>query len=153
MSEKECLALVWSLKKFRSYIWGLKVKVVTDHHSLCWLFKKRDLAGRLARWSLQLQDLNIDIVHRSGRLHSDADSLSRAPIGKPEEEEEIPLLATVPVAPGEKIDMGSAQRQSAWWKKILQGMVVTVPSKQMRKLIQPYEDAPSSIVVKLAKGE
>jgi hypothetical protein len=139
VSEKECLALVWSLKKFRTYIWGLKVKVVTDHHSLCWLFKKRDLAGRLARWSLQLQDLDIDIVHRSGRLHSDADSLSRAPIGKPEEEEEIPLLATVPVAPGEKIDMGSAQRQSAWWRKILRGMEVAAPSKQMRKLIQPYE--------------
>jgi hypothetical protein len=139
VSEKECLALVWSLKKFRTYIWGLKVKVVTDHHSLCWLFKKRDLAGRLARWSLQLQDLDIDIVHRSGRLHSDADSLSRAPIGKPEEEEEIPLLATVPAAPGEKIDMGSAQRQSAWWKKILQGMEVAAPSKQMRKLIKPYE--------------
>ena len=139
VSEKECLALVWSIKKFRTFIWGQKVKVVTDHHSLCWLLKKRDLSGRLARWSLQLQDLDIDIVHRSGRLHSDADSLSRAPIGKPEEEEEIPLLATVPVPPGEKIDMGSAQRQSAWWKKILRGMEEAVPSKQMRKLIQPYE--------------
>ena len=44
VSEKECLALVWSIKKFRKFIWGQKVKVVTDHHSLCWLLKKRDLS-------------------------------------------------------------------------------------------------------------
>jgi hypothetical protein len=70
VSEKECLALVWSVRKFQSYIWGLKIRVVTDHHSLCWLLKKRDLSGRLARWSLQLEDLDIEIVHRSGHLHS-----------------------------------------------------------------------------------
>jgi hypothetical protein len=82
-TEKECLALV---QKFENYVWGMKIKVVTDHHSLCWLMKKRDLARRLARWSLQLQDLDIEIVHRSGRLHSDADALSRSPVDPPEEE-------------------------------------------------------------------
>ncbi|KZS10738.1 Uncharacterized protein APZ42_024709 [Daphnia magna] len=97
--EKKCLALIWSVRKCRSYIWGIKIRVVTDHHSLCWLLKKRDLSGRLAWWSLQLQDLDIEIVHRSGRLHSDADGLSWAPTGCPEEEEEIPLL-NVTVVPG-----------------------------------------------------
>jgi hypothetical protein len=139
VSEKECLALVWSIKKFRKFIWGQKVKVVTDHHSLCWLLKKRDLSGRLARWSLQLQDLEIEIVYRSGRLHTDADSLSRAPTGSPDEEEEIPLLAAIPAILGKPIDIALAQRQSAWWEKIIRGLGKAAPSKQMRKLIQPYE--------------
>ncbi|KZS10516.1 Uncharacterized protein APZ42_025005 [Daphnia magna] len=48
-TEKECLALVWCLTKFRCFVWGCQVKVISDHQALCWLMSKRDLAGRLAR--------------------------------------------------------------------------------------------------------
>ena len=82
--------MVWSVKKFKSYVWGKKINVVTDHHYVCCLMKKRDLVGRWARWSLQLQDLDIKIVCRSGRRHSDADpALSRSPVDPPEEKPEI----------------------------------------------------------------
>jgi hypothetical protein len=54
ITEKECLALIWSLHKFRSFVWGCKIIIVTDHEALCWLQTKKDLAGRLARWSLCL---------------------------------------------------------------------------------------------------
>ena len=92
VTERECLALIFAVQRFRSYVCGAKIKVVTNHHALCWLMKKKDLAGRLARWSLQLQDVDIEIVYRSGKLHSDADVLSRNPVDRPEPTDEIPTL-------------------------------------------------------------
>ena len=41
----------------------------------------KDATGRLARWSLLLQQYDFDIVHRCGKEHSNADSLSRRPYG------------------------------------------------------------------------
>jgi hypothetical protein len=42
ISEKECLALVWAVDRFKIYIWGNKVRIVTDHHALCWLLRKKE---------------------------------------------------------------------------------------------------------------
>jgi hypothetical protein len=33
ITEKECLALVWVVKKFRQFILGCPIKIVTDHHA------------------------------------------------------------------------------------------------------------------------
>lgn len=136
VSEQECLALIFAVDRFKSYIWGMKIRVVTDHHALCWLMKKRNLAGRLARWSLQLQDLDIEIVHRSGRLHSDADALSRNPIDPPENVSEIPLLSIQTI---QKENIQSEQEASSWWRSILIALREKNPSPRTRRLIRNFE--------------
>lgn len=37
-------------------------------------------SGKLARWGMVIQDLDVTILHRSGKHNSNADDLSRCPL-------------------------------------------------------------------------
>ena len=41
-SEKELLAIVWSTKYFRPYLYGRRFKVVSDHKPLVWIMNVKD---------------------------------------------------------------------------------------------------------------
>lgn len=77
-TERECLAVLEGIRKFRSYIEGAKFRVITDHASLLWLRNLKDPSSRLARWALKLQEFDFELVHRKGKLNVIADALSRS---------------------------------------------------------------------------
>ena len=77
--ERECLAMVWAVKYFRPYLFGKEFDIITDHNPLRWLDNAKDPHSRLSRWSLTLQSYSFNIRHRSGKLHNNADALSRMP--------------------------------------------------------------------------
>ena len=77
VTEKECLACIRSVERFRAYVELVPFTVITDHSSLKWLMSLKDLSGKLARWSLRLQAFDFDIVHRKGSENIVADTLSR----------------------------------------------------------------------------
>lgn len=76
-TEKECLAVILAIEKFRPYIEGVKFTVITDHASLLWLTNLKDPTGRLARWALRLQQHDYTLIHRKGKFMVVPDSLSR----------------------------------------------------------------------------
>ncbi|KAL6455153.1 hypothetical protein MHYP_G00364060 [Metynnis hypsauchen] len=77
--EKECLAVIWALEYFRPYVEGLHVTIFTDHSSLKWLMSRPNPSGRLARWSLRLQDFDFSVVHKPGAKNKVPDALSHNP--------------------------------------------------------------------------
>ncbi|CAM5139692.1 unnamed protein product, partial [Natator depressus] len=75
--EKECLAMVWALKKLEPYLFGRHFTVYTDHSPLTWLHQMKGANAKLLRWSLLLQDYNMDMVHVKGSANLIADALSQ----------------------------------------------------------------------------
>lgn len=76
--EKECLAIVWSIRKFEPYLYGTRFIIETDHRPLTYLKKSKTENGRLMRWAIQLQEYNFVVKIIPGRDNVGADYLSRS---------------------------------------------------------------------------
>ena len=79
-TEKELLAVVYTLDKFRSYLIGSDIVIFTDHSALKYLLTKQNSKARLIRWVLLLQEFNIQIRDKKGVENVVADHLSRLTI-------------------------------------------------------------------------
>lgn len=78
-TELELLAIVACCVKFRQYILGFVVNVLTDHQALAFLKNSILSTGRLTRWALYLQQFDLQVQHIKGKDNVIADILSRYP--------------------------------------------------------------------------
>jgi hypothetical protein len=77
--DKEMLAVMYALKKWRHYVKGTDVTIVTDHKSLEYFCTQPHLSDRQTRWMGELAEYHYHIVHRPGKTNVVADALSRRP--------------------------------------------------------------------------
>lgn len=77
-TEKELLAVIYSIEKFRGYVEGTHFKIITDHSSLIWINSMKNPSPRVARWIMKLNQHKFTIVHRKGTSNNVADALSRS---------------------------------------------------------------------------
>ena len=78
--EKEYLSLILALQHFEVYLASSVTPVVifSDHNPLTFIHKMKNKNQRLLRWSLMLQEHNLDIRHIKGKDNIIPDALSRA---------------------------------------------------------------------------
>ena len=77
-SELELLAVIFGLAKYKSYLFSMRVNIVTDHQCLQYLSSVVSVNSKLARWSLFIDSFDHKIIHRKGVLSQNVDALSRA---------------------------------------------------------------------------
>ncbi|GFW90371.1 retrovirus-related Pol polyprotein from transposon 412 [Trichonephila clavipes] len=65
--------------QLRSFLGLCTFLLRTDHASLTWLLNFKNSEGQIARWIQRLQEYDVEIRHRKGPAHENADALLRRP--------------------------------------------------------------------------
>ena len=81
------MSVVWATNHFRAYLFGNSFTLVTE--PLGWLMTTQKLTGKMARWSLQLQEYDFTVQHRAEVDNTNIDCLCRFPLVS---EENAPIL-------------------------------------------------------------
>ena len=85
-TERELLAIVETLKEFRTILLGQKLKIYTDHKNLTFTQFNTE---RVMRWRLVLEEYNPELVYIKGGDNIVADALSRLELLPDEPSREI----------------------------------------------------------------
>jgi len=98
VTEKKCLAVVWASLKLRLYLEGDRFLVRIEQDCLRWILNIEGSRNPcLARWRLQLSELEFDVAYKPGMTHYRADSISRLESGASDEtafDDAVPVFAT-----------------------------------------------------------
>ncbi|CDF33201.1 unnamed protein product [Chondrus crispus] len=153
--EREALAVIFALKKFRVYVLSsTPFKLITDHQALSYAFRKKDIHGRLARWLDFLAEYDFTVEYRRGSANSAADYLSRIQPKNGDnptcqEEGDLALAITTPIYSPEDLEEKSRMKNNAknflvWESKLLRrtirGLRVVAPISDREKILKGFHD-------------
>ncbi|CAN4097660.1 unnamed protein product [Withania somnifera] len=80
-NDLELAAVVFALKIWRHYLYGVKCEIFTDHRSLRYIMSRKELNARRRRWIELPKDYDISILYHPGKANVVADALSRKSVG------------------------------------------------------------------------
>ena len=109
VTELEGLGVVWAVRHFRPYLYGHRCMVYTNHVALKSLLNTPQPSGKLARWGMALQEMDLTILHRSGKRNVNADVLSRLPLPSAVDEDPTCRLVAAFSGETEETDLPSEQ--------------------------------------------
>ncbi|EYB97728.1 hypothetical protein Y032_0138g2082 [Ancylostoma ceylanicum] len=113
VTDLEALALVFAVRRFHMFIYGVKTVVKTDHQPLTALFKRSNVSARVLRWALELQRYHLEIQFVKGRANAVADALSR---GLPKGLEDAP--SSMEGLNDAVVNTMEVKEKSKWFKEL-----------------------------------
>lgn len=159
-TEREALALVWAVDRFKLYLQGTTFVLITDCKPLQFLFSPRSKpCARLERWVLRLQSYSYRIVYQPGPTNL-ADALSRLSVSDearesfdPENEKYVQILTTLsaPVA----ITVAEIQKESTSDEEV-RGVIEALGHGDWTGKAKPYKPYETELCVSseiLLRGE
>nr|GEX00346.1 retrotransposon protein, putative, Ty3-gypsy subclass [Tanacetum cinerariifolium] len=133
-------AVVFALKIWRNYLYGIKSVIYMDHKSLQHIFSQKELNMRQRRWIELFSDYDCKIRYRLGKVNVMADALSRKEGVKPKRVRAMNMILQSSI----KDRILAAQKKAVdevamyWWSG-------------MKKDIAEYEGIAMDFVTKLPK--
>ena len=79
MHDLELAVVVFALRIWQHYLYGVPCRIFTDHKSLQYLFSQKDLNMRQRRWIELIKDYDCTTEYHSGKANVVVDVLSRKP--------------------------------------------------------------------------
>jgi hypothetical protein len=73
----ELAAVVFALKVWRHYLYGVQFELFSDHKSLRYLYSQKELNQRQSRWMEYMKDYEFALQYHPGKANVVADALSR----------------------------------------------------------------------------
>uniref|UniRef100_A0A2N9H2J6 Integrase catalytic domain-containing protein n=1 Tax=Fagus sylvatica TaxID=28930 RepID=A0A2N9H2J6_FAGSY len=73
--DMELAAVVFALKIWRHYLYGVQCEIFTDHKSLKYIFTQKELNMRQRRWLELIKDYDLTIKYHPGKANVVADAL------------------------------------------------------------------------------
>ena len=106
--------MVWATKHFRTYLYGHPCDAFTDHEALQALLNTPHPSGKLARWGMALQEMDLYLHYRPGKTNQNADALSRSPVATQSDvnNENVVAIISVPKVSdknGERNELSESQ--------------------------------------------
>lgn len=146
--DKEALAIIFGMVKFRQYLLGRHFTLLTDHKPLQHLFSEHRAipqmaSSRIQRWALTISAYDYSISYRPGKEHSNADALSRLPLPSapatvPEPGDTVLLFECLRVSPLSPSDIKRWTNRDPILAKVRNCILQGWPSHLEGEEFQPY---------------
>lgn len=141
---REALAIIFGVRKFHKYLYGLRFTIYSDHQPLREIFNVNKgtpavAAARLQRWAVLLSSYMYTIEYRKASHMAHADALSRLPLNEDTGDEEylinsfnetgdIPLISE---------DIARETQNDEVLKQVYKLVKDGVPNNNMDKILNP----------------